>query len=553
MRTNAFNFDDQQAFGTLDLTLLQGDVISCRVAPNVGSIQPGDPVKLDPLNTIGIPIVAPADASSEIFGVVVRSAIEASYTASDVVDVLVTGVMWCRAIENIQRGDNVYFVSSGSVSTNGYIYLGKALDTVSVNQNLRVLIQPIPAENVTTFKTLTGGNYTASMGNETDGGYIQGQNTATGDHGGVAMNGVYPQLYFKNTTLGEQSFRVLMELHNDGVYVSRALDGAEWVKLVEQNDFDAALQDINSRINALSGLGGALPHNDFGASPPSGTPLPATWQETLTEYACKSIWGAGGTFTWDAAEPWSSTYIIDSVTHLASGIFNSTWVRNDNDNHKFVLTNTPTTNPQVFDWADVGIDAVAQFTDTLAGVIKGDAETFGAVKSNTDGTGSVNGLANTGGGKKVLVDDGTYKTVMPQTFNSQAMNNYGLSIITNIPVDFSGYVYFELEGIYHCVSSGYENATAYTVRGVATMSGGTLTHRVFMQTGLIGQNNARLTYTNLSGLLGIFIGVNQNYRMDGFHLAKVYTSQSKGVLLPSDFYLQQNDSIGGTYFYTQNF
>jgi hypothetical protein len=51
---------------------------------------------------------------------------------------------------------------------------------------------------------------------------------------------------------------------------------------------------------------------------------------------------------------------------------------------------------------------VAQFTDTLAGVIKGDAETFGAVKSNTDGTGSVNGLDDTGGGTKVLTDDGTY-------------------------------------------------------------------------------------------------------------------------------------------------
>jgi hypothetical protein len=42
-------------------------------------------------------------------------------------------------------------------------------------------------------------------------------------------------------------------------------------------------------------------------------------------------------------------------------------------------------------------------------------------------------------------------------------------------------------------------------------------------------------------------------KMDGFHLAKVYTSQSNGVLLPSDFYLQQNDSIGGTYLFTLNF
>jgi hypothetical protein len=170
---------------------------------------------------------------------------------------------------------------------------------------------------------------------------------------------------------------------------------------VQTETFDEEVTDINSRINALAGLGGALPHNDFGASA-------SVTDETLTEYACQSIWGAGGSFTWNSAEPWNSTYVIDDTTHTAVEIFNSTWVRNDNDNHKFVLTNTPTTNPQVFDWSDVGIDTVAQFTDTLSGVILGDSDTFGKVKSNSDGTGSVNGLDNTGDGTKALMDDGAY-------------------------------------------------------------------------------------------------------------------------------------------------
>ena len=176
----------------------------------------------------------------------------------------------------------------------------------------------------------------------------------------------------------------------------------------EAQDRQDADSDLQTKINALAGLGGALPHKDFGASPAAGQPLPEVWQETLTEYACQSIWGNGGTFAWNSAEPWNSTYAIDEVTHTAVEIFNSTWVRNDNDNHKFVLTNTPNSSPQIFDWADVGIDAVAQFTDTLAGVIKGDSTTFAAVKSKTDGTGSVNGLTNTGDGTKALMDNGSY-------------------------------------------------------------------------------------------------------------------------------------------------
>ena len=149
--------------------------------------------------------------------------------------------------------------------------------------------------------------------------------------------------------------------------------------------------------------GGALKHYDFGTSDD-------VTQEALTEYACQDIWGDGGVFTWDAAEPWNSTYEINGTTHTAVEIFNNTWVHNDYDGHRLLLTNTPITDPQIFHWEDVGVDTVSVFTNELAGIILGDSTTFGAVKSNANGTGLVNGLTNSGDGTKALLDDGSYGT-----------------------------------------------------------------------------------------------------------------------------------------------
>jgi hypothetical protein len=44
-------------------------------------------------------------------------------------------------------------------------------------------------------------------------------------------------------------------------------------------------------------------------------------------------------------------------------IFNGTRVKNVYDNHLWILTNTPTTDPAVFDWADDGIDSTVIATD----------------------------------------------------------------------------------------------------------------------------------------------------------------------------------------------
>jgi hypothetical protein len=115
-----------------------------------------------------------------------------------------------------------------------------------------------------------------------------------------------------------------------------------------------------------------LPHHDFGdidLSTEEG-------QEELTEYACESIWGSGGVFTWDSNNPSQSTYAITdevtgiTTTHTVSEIFNGTWITNDYNNHKLFLNNTQDTDPIVFDWADVEIDFVNIASNTTAGIVK---------------------------------------------------------------------------------------------------------------------------------------------------------------------------------------
>jgi hypothetical protein len=137
---------------------------------------------------------------------------------------------------------------------------------------------------------------------------------------------------------------------------------------------DAALR---AQIDLGQGKGGALSAHDFGSSAPT--------QEELIGYACRDIWGDGGTFTFDAENPRNSAYDIGGVTHTAGEIFNNTWVRNEyeNENHKWVLTNTPDTDPPVYNWADAGQDVVSGATATYAGVAKLYSDYTG---TNTDGS-----------------------------------------------------------------------------------------------------------------------------------------------------------------------
>jgi hypothetical protein len=209
------------------------------------------------------------------------------------------------------------------------------------------------------------------------------------------------------------------------------------------------LDEMSQRVQAVEGKGGSLDAYDFGSSSPG--------IEDLTRYACENIWGVGGTWTWDPDEPWNSTYVIDTVTHTAVEIFSSTWVRNiynilyhdqeeaeakmealfgaggtftwntDNPpqstyeiseethylieiagpytlNHKWVLTNTPDTDPRVFSWQNAGQDTVGFANESVAGVVKsvadpGDGSMDGRVNVRPDGT-----MIVIGGGVDIKVD-----------------------------------------------------------------------------------------------------------------------------------------------------
>jgi hypothetical protein len=150
--------------------------------------------------------------------------------------------------------------------------------------------------------------------------------------------------------------------------VGREDDPAEGTVYHALSDERTARQNAIAALQALldlgQGKGGALTAHDFGSATPA--------QEELIEYACSDIWGEGGAFTFDAGSPKDSAYVIGGVTHTASEIFNNTWVRNtyNNENHKWVLANTPDTQPAVYTWTDAGHDVVAGATSAYAGVMK---------------------------------------------------------------------------------------------------------------------------------------------------------------------------------------
>jgi hypothetical protein len=148
------------------------------------------------------------------------------------------------------------------------------------------------------------------------------------------------------------------------------LQAAADAETAARQNADAAL---GKRVDGQEGQGGYLNAYDFGKANP-------TLEEFLAYY-CSDIWG-GGVFAYDGAEPKNSTWTMaDGTVHYCYEIFNSTAVHNLFDNHKWILTNTPNTNPHAFDIADVGEDIVGSATDTYAGVSK----LYDATGNNADG------------------------------------------------------------------------------------------------------------------------------------------------------------------------
>jgi hypothetical protein len=153
--------------------------------------------------------------------------------------------------------------------------------------------------------------------------------------------------------------------------------------------------ELSDRIAALSGAVAYLQAKNFGN--PDGYPVdtdttidpPAyNWQDTLSNYA------AAEHPEWQTTDP--------NTGNVAITVPNSVAVKNLWNNHVWIYSTETSL------WTDNGQGNVSAFTNQLAGIIQGDEDTFGAVKANPDGIGSVNGLVGDGDGSKVLKDDGTY-------------------------------------------------------------------------------------------------------------------------------------------------
>lgn len=126
---------------------------------------------------------------------------------------------------------------------------------------------------------------------------------------------------------------------------------------------DADILKNAQDITALQGAGGALTAYNFNTATPT--------QETLTKYAVDQIWVGNTNWAWNSANPAASTFTdANGVARTAAEIFNSTWVNNTYDDHRWQLTNTQNTTPKVFEWADVGRDIVSVATATTAGIVR---------------------------------------------------------------------------------------------------------------------------------------------------------------------------------------
>lgn len=126
---------------------------------------------------------------------------------------------------------------------------------------------------------------------------------------------------------------------------------------------DADILKNTQDITALKGAGGALNASNFNTATPT--------QKTLTKYAVDQIWPGNTNWAWNAANPAASTFTdVNGVARTAAEIFNSTWVNNTYDDHRWQLTNTQNTTPKVFEWADVGRDIVSVATATTAGIVR---------------------------------------------------------------------------------------------------------------------------------------------------------------------------------------
>jgi hypothetical protein len=127
-------------------------------------------------------------------------------------------------------------------------------------------------------------------------------------------------------------------------------------ELDDKADFlSEAIQDNTTAINAVKGRGGYLIAHDFGTHTPS--------QEDLDNYALTQIHSD------DPADIWNGTHVKNR--YVDPDTIDQDHPDGVPDNHVWVLTNTPDTDPPIHEWSDDGFDSVSEFSNDFSGVLQG--------------------------------------------------------------------------------------------------------------------------------------------------------------------------------------
>ena len=280
------------------------------------------------------------------------------YKTTDSVETMLSAGYFNGALLDLHKNDVILAgiisdIDDGQYSTAWFRVIKRSLDAIEVEQVLT------SADNITYDGT--GTNYLSQFDNVQDAisaldaelkkestERTQGQESLQGQIDGI--NEKIPEAASASNQLATESdINTLQGQIDDNSKDIEALQGQ--------------IDDNSKDIEALQGAGGALTAYNFNTATPT--------QETLTKYAVDQIWVGNTNWAWNAENPAASTFTdANGVARTAAEIFNSTWVNNTYDDHRWQLTNTQNTAPKVFEWADVGRDIVSVATATTAGIVR---------------------------------------------------------------------------------------------------------------------------------------------------------------------------------------
>lgn len=266
------------------------------------------------------------------------------YKTTDSVETMLSAGYFNGALLDLHKNDVILAgiisdIDDGQYSTAWFRVVKRSLDAIEVEQVLT------SADNITYDGT--GTNYLSQFDNVQD-----------------AISALDAELKKESTerTQGQESLQGQIDGINEKI-PENASASNQLATESDINTLQGQIDDNSRDIEALQGAGGALTAYNFNTATPT--------QETLTKYAVDQIWVGNTNWAWNAANPAASTFTdANGVARTAAEIFNSTWVNNTYDDHRWQLTNTQNTAPKVFEWADVGRDIVSVATATTAGIVR---------------------------------------------------------------------------------------------------------------------------------------------------------------------------------------